>query len=80
MRDIGLPATELGSDGFLPATPEGKAETLNRYALHGLGNFTAVVLHDSQRDPRSELTGCSTVSRQAASGFEPRHAITIERR
>jgi inosose dehydratase len=59
MRDIGLPATELGSDGFLPATPEGKAETLNRYALHGLGNFTAVVLHDSQRDPRSELTGCS---------------------
>jgi inosose dehydratase len=55
MRDIGLSATELGSDGFLPATPEGKAETLNRYALHGLGNFTPVVLHDSQHDPRSEV-------------------------
>ena len=55
MRDIGLSATELGSDGFLPDTPEGKAETLNRYALHGLGNFTPVVLHDSQHDPRSEV-------------------------
>jgi inosose dehydratase len=55
MRDIGLSATELGSDGFLPATPEGKAEILNRYALHGLGNFTPVVLHDSQHDPRSEV-------------------------
>ena len=49
MRAIGLRATELGSDGFLPATPEGKAETLNRYGLHGLGNFTPVVLHDPQR-------------------------------
>src|SRR4029453_767860 len=55
MREIGLLATELGSDGFLPATPEGKAEALSRYELQVLGNFTPVVLHDSQRDPRSEV-------------------------
>jgi inosose dehydratase len=55
MREIGLRATELGADGFLPAAPEGKAETLKRYGLHGLGNFTPVVLHDPQHDPRSEV-------------------------
>jgi inosose dehydratase len=55
MRDLGLNATELGSDGFLPATPEGKAETLDRYGLHGLGNFTPVLLHNPDHDPRSEV-------------------------
>src|SRR4030095_4227396 len=55
MREIGLRATELGADGFLPAAPEGKAETLNRYELQGLGNSPPVVLHDPQRDPRSEV-------------------------
>jgi inosose dehydratase len=55
MHEIGLNATELGSDGFLPATPEGKAETLNEYGLHGLGNFTPVVLHNPDHDPRPEV-------------------------
>src|SRR4051794_6691999 len=55
MRDLGLTATELGSDGFLPADPEGKAETLDRYGLHGLGNFTPLLLHDPKHDPRPEV-------------------------
>jgi inosose dehydratase len=55
MREVGLTATELGSDGFLPATPEGKAETLDQYGLHGLGNFTPVLLHDPDHDPRPEV-------------------------
>jgi inosose dehydratase len=55
MREIGLNATELGSDGFLPASPEGKAETLDRYGLHGLGNFTPVLLHNPEHDPRPEV-------------------------
>lgn len=55
MRELGLTATELGSDGFLPASPQGKAETLARYGLHGLGNFTPVLLHDPDHDPRPEV-------------------------
>jgi inosose dehydratase len=55
MRDVGLHATELGSDGFLPSSPEGKAETLDRYGLHGLGNFTPVLLHQPDHDPRGEV-------------------------
>jgi inosose dehydratase len=42
MRQIGLAATEFGPDGFLPATPEGKAQTLADHGLHGLGGFTPV--------------------------------------
>ncbi len=55
MAEIGLNATELGSDGFLPPTPEGKAETLAAYGLHGLGNFTPVLLHDRASDPVPEV-------------------------
>lgn len=55
MREIGLKATELGSDGFLPTPPEGKAETLDRYGLHGLGNFTPLLLHNPDHDPRPEV-------------------------
>jgi len=55
MVDVGLRATELGSDGFLPPSPEGKAETLATYGLHGLGNFTPVLLHDRDTDPVPEV-------------------------
>ena len=55
MREVGLTATELGSDGFLPATPEGKAETLAEHGLHGLGNFTPVLMHDPDQDPEPEV-------------------------
>jgi inosose dehydratase len=56
MREVGLTATELGSDGFLPDTPEGKAQTLAEYGLHGLGNFTPVVLHDPGHDPAAVVS------------------------
>ena len=55
MVDVGLHATELGSDGFLPPSPEGKADTLGTYGLHGLGNFTPVLLHDAGTDPVPEV-------------------------
>ncbi|MET0863022.1 MAG: sugar phosphate isomerase/epimerase [Nakamurella sp.] len=51
MRQIGLNATEFGPDGFLPDTPEGKAETLADAELHGVGGFTPVVLYRSDVDP-----------------------------
>ena len=55
MAGIGLHATELGSDGFLPPSPDGKAETLAGHGLHGLGNFTPVLLHDRETDPVPEV-------------------------
>ncbi len=55
MVEVGLHATELGSDGFLPPSPEGKAETLAGYGMHGLGNFTPVLLHDAGTDPVPEV-------------------------
>src|ERR1700712_737044 len=51
MRQIGLNATEFGPDGFLPDTPEGKAETLAEHDLHGVGGFTPVVLYRTDFDP-----------------------------
>jgi inosose dehydratase len=51
MRQIGLAATEFGPDGFLPATPDGKAQTLADQGLHGLGGFTPVVLYRDDVDP-----------------------------
>src|SRR6478672_3331521 len=51
MRQIGLAATEFGPEGFLPATPEGKAKTLADHGLHGLGGFTPVVLYRDDVDP-----------------------------
>jgi inosose dehydratase len=51
MRQIGLAATEFGPDGFLPATPDGKAQTLADHGLHGLGGFTPVVLYRDDVDP-----------------------------
>jgi len=63
MREIGLSATEFGPDGFLPATPEGKAQTLSNYGLHGLGGFTPVVLYRPDFDP-------APVIDQVLDGFE----------
>jgi inosose dehydratase len=55
MRDIGLAATEFGPDGFLPDSPEGKAQTLTEYGLHGVGGFTPVVLYRPDHDPAPEI-------------------------
>jgi inosose dehydratase len=55
MREVGLAATEFGPDGFLPDTPEGKAETLAAAGLRAVGQFVPVVLHDPDHDPLPEV-------------------------
>ena len=42
MREVGLAATELGPDGFLPGDP---GALLSRYGLRPVGGFTPLVLH-----------------------------------
>jgi inosose dehydratase len=55
MSEIGLSATELGPDGFLPTDPEVLAKTLADHNLHVVGGFTPFVLHRSDVDPMIEL-------------------------
>jgi inosose dehydratase len=45
MREVGLAATELGPDGFLPAA------LLSRHGMRAVGGFTPLVLHVSGHDP-----------------------------
>jgi inosose dehydratase len=52
MREVGLAATELGPDGFLPVDPQGKADTLAEHGLAAVGGFVPVLLHDPGHDPR----------------------------
>jgi hypothetical protein len=40
MREVGLAATELGPDGFLPADPAKLAAVLDEYGLQAVGGFT----------------------------------------
>jgi inosose dehydratase len=55
MSEIGLSATELGPDGFLPTDPDELARTLAEHNLHAVGGFTPFVLHRPDVDPMIEL-------------------------
>ena len=60
MREVGLAATELGPDGFLPGA------LLSRYGLHAVGGFTPLVLHVPGHDPVSDVV--PVLDRYAACG------------
>src|SRR6476469_4160067 len=51
MREVGLAATELGPDGFLPATPAAMADVLAQHHLQAIGGFTPTLLHAPGHDP-----------------------------
>jgi len=51
MHDVGIAATELGPDGFLPADASAKADVLARHELQAIGGFTPLLLHVPGRDP-----------------------------
>jgi inosose dehydratase len=51
MRDVGLTATELGPEGFLPSDPSAMANTLSRHGLADVGGFTPLLLHVPGHDP-----------------------------
>jgi inosose dehydratase len=77
MREIGLAATELGPEGFLPAEPEAMADVLSRHQLHAIGGFTPLLLHRPDHDPLRDVievlerygaTGARTLVLSADSG------------
>ncbi|MFG1933954.1 sugar phosphate isomerase/epimerase family protein [Mycobacterium sp. NPDC048908] len=57
MREIGLTATELGPEGFLPSDPAELTALLNSYGLSCVGVFVPVLLHDAGHDPLLDIAG-----------------------
>ena len=55
MRDVGLSATELGPEGFLPSDPDQLTALLKIYGLRCVGQFAPVVLHDEDHDPLPDI-------------------------
>lgn len=49
MADLGLTATELGPDGFLPGDPDELEILLDRHGLELAAGFVPVMLHDEDR-------------------------------
>jgi inosose dehydratase len=57
MRDVGLAATELGPEGFLPSDPDELTALLDFYGLSCVGTFAPVLLHDARHDPLPDIAG-----------------------
>src|SRR6478735_743986 len=50
MQDVGLSATELGPDGFLPADPGQMAKVLDAHQLTAVGGFSPLLMHQATHD------------------------------
>jgi inosose dehydratase len=79
MERLGLAATELGPEGFLPADAEACRVFLETYGLQAVGGFLPVVLHDPAVDPVPDVdafiddclvTGAGVVVLAAATGVD----------
>lgn len=57
MHDVGLTATELGPEGFLPSDPDELTAVLAANALSCVGMFVPVLLHDDDYDPLADIEG-----------------------
>jgi inosose dehydratase len=57
MRDVGLSATELGPEGFLPTDPDELTGLLDAHGLSCVGTFAPVLLHDAEHDPLADIAG-----------------------
>jgi inosose dehydratase len=55
MAAIGVSATELGPDGFLPSDPAELTTLLDSYGLSCVGAFVPVLLHDAEHDPVPDI-------------------------
>lgn len=62
MAQLGLPATELGSDGYLPTDPKLLAETVGAHGLAMIGGFVPVIVHN----PNEQQATIDAVHRAAA--------------
>ena len=70
MQDVGLSATELGPDGFLPADPQQMATVLDTHHLTAVGGFTPVLMHQAGHDPLPEID-------RILAGYDATHAEVL---
>jgi inosose dehydratase len=70
MQDVGLSATELGPDGFLPADPGRMAKVLGAHHLTAVGGFTPVLMHQAAHDPLPEIN-------RILAGYDATHAAVL---
>jgi inosose dehydratase len=79
MRQVGLTATELGPDGFLPAQPDAMTGVLDQHGLRAVGGFTPLLLHVPTHDPVPQVdrllqgydaTGAGVLVLSAVTGAE----------
>jgi inosose dehydratase len=57
MRQLGLTATELGADGYLPTEPHDLRALVESYGLRMIGGFVPLVIHDElQRQATIDAT------------------------
>ena len=61
MRDLGLTATELGSDGYLPTDPAQLKDLCAEFGITMIGGFVPLVVHQA-----SELDATIEAARRAA--------------
>jgi len=57
MREVGLAATELGPEGFLPSDPAELTALLDSFGLSCVGTFAPVLLHEAGHDPLPDIAG-----------------------
>jgi inosose dehydratase len=57
MREVGLAATELGPEGFLPTDPVELTALLDSFGLSCVGTFAPVLLHEAGHDPLPDIAG-----------------------
>ncbi len=55
MREVGLSATELGPEGFLPSDPAQLTSLLDSFGLSCVGQFAPVVLHEQDHEPLLDI-------------------------
>ncbi|TQM58001.1 sugar phosphate isomerase/epimerase family protein [Humibacillus xanthopallidus] len=70
MQEVGLSATELGPDGFLPADPTEMAAVLRSHQLTAVGGFTPVLMHQAAHDPLPEIS-------RILEGYDATHAEVL---
>ena len=70
MHDVGLTATELGPDGFLPDDPGQMAKVLDSHQLTAVGGFTPVIMHLHGQDPVPEIN-------RILAGYDATHAEVL---
>lgn len=78
MRDMGFPATELGSDGYLPTEPSELRSALAHHNLELLAAFIPAVVHDpAQADETlSRMTEAAELLQSAGARYFNTAAVT----